>query len=712
MRYSFVTWIALRFAPLAFLVCCALLCPSGSCLAEGDEPSLADQAVTAKYRAARLSRDKYLAQSNIKNADKTIQAAPERIKKEQSGFDKAKAAKKIADEKLAETEQALKTAQQEAEVSDDATLKTVVVQATRERDQAKQEASRKKYEFDRAQNRLTSEQDRLAKAISYKAAAEKAIPEKEAAAQKSLKLYEQLREQAVSAERGRAASQQPGDVSSKVDELIERRLADAKIQASPLAEDGKFLRRVTIDIAGRIPTYQEVVEFLAIDDENKRAAAVDRLLASEDHGRTFGTIFADLTTHRPTTTADRTKDHFREWLIESLNLNRRWDDIVTDMLAGEGDSGANPGNIFLVAYRLNNQPLPADILAATGEMFMGLQIKCARCHDHPFVSDWRQDDFWTMAAMFSRVRLKGSSVYRALEYELTDEDVEEKELFRAGGGVKYPPPLPGGKIAIPDPTDETKTLRTVGARFLDGTAPTLPVKGFYRQDFARWLTSTDNPYFARATVNRLWDHFFGRGLVDPVANMNPKNDATHPQVLETLEEEFKQSGYDLKHLIRCIVGSRAYQRSSRPLDDNIEDKQLYSHMAVKTLEADALYDSLTVAIGRDPVTNSRRDAFKQLFDTRLPDVDPGKFTHSIPQILRMMNAREYNDASSIVGAATNGKESTEAITGLFLAALARRPTDEETKRMTAYVAGGKDKRQAYADVYWVLINSAEFLVNH
>jgi hypothetical protein len=350
--------------------------------------------------------------------------------------------------------------------------------------------------------------------------------------------------------------------------------------------------------------------------------------------------------------------------------------------------------------------------AASGEMFMGLQIKCAQCHDHPFVSNWSQDDFWTMAAMFSRVRLKGTSIYRALEYELTDEDVEEKELFRAGGGIKYPPPLPSGMIAIPDPTDETKTLRTVSAKFLDGVAPALPEKGFYRQGFANWLTSSENPYFARAAVNRLWDHLFARGLVDPVAHMNSDNDPTHPEVLAELESEFKRSGYDLKHLARCIVGSRAYQRSSRPLDENIDDKKLYSHMAVKTLEADALYDSLTVAIGRKPNTDNRRQAFKDLFDTRLPDVDPGKFTHSIPQILRMMNAREYNDASSIVGAATNGKEPAEAVAGLFLAALSRRPSEEETKTMINYVDEGEDKRTAYGDVYWVLINSAEFLVNH
>lgn len=679
--------------------------------AHGDEPSLADQAVTAKYRLARLKRDIYLAQSNIKNADKTIQASPSRIKNEQANVKKAGSTHSAAAKQLAEAEAAFTAAEAKAKDSTDAAVKTAVLQARSNRDKVKQDAARKKYAFDRATAKLKSETDRLEKAKADKAAAEKAIPENEAAAKAVEAEYQSLRKNSIDAEIKHAAKTQTTQVSQQVDDAIDRRLAEAKIPPSAQTEDGKFLRRATLDIAGRIPTYKEVTEFLASDDLDKRTKAVDRLLLTEDYGRTFGTIFADLTTHRPTTTATRTNNHFREWLIESLTLNRTWDDIVTDMVAGEGDSGSNPGNIFIVAYRLNEQPNPPDIVAAVGEMFLGLQIKCAQCHDHPFVEEWSQDDFWGTAALFSRVRMKGSSVYRALEYEVTDQDVEEKELFRVGGGVKYPPPLPGGQIAIPDPTNEGEVIKTINAKYLDGADPKLPERGFYRRDFAEWLTSTDNPYFARAMVNRLWSHFFARGLVNPVASMNSQNEASHPEVLNVLAAEFRNSGYDLKHVIRCIVGTNAYQRSSRPLDENIDDKTLFSHMAVKTLEADALLDSLTVAIGRPPITN-RRETYKDLFDTRLPDVDPGKFTHSIPQILRMMNAREYNDASSIVSTATNGKELPEAIDNLFLAALSRHANAEETARMTTYINQTEDKRSAYADVYWVLINSAEFQINH
>ena len=551
---------SIRFLPVpafAVSIVIALLAHSLEQTVAADELSLADRAVVAKYQVARLLRDKYLAAATIKNSDKTIKAGPARVKKEQAVLAKAKVAHDAADKLLAAATAALEAAQEKAKSTADATLKAAVSAAIRAQSQAKQDATRKKSGYDRAVSKLKSETDRVEKAKLDKIAAEKSIPVKQATADKVTQEYETLRKQSITAELELVAKQQPQAISAKVDEVIDRRLKKEKIAASDQIQDGKFLRRVTLDIAGRIPTYQEVVEFLDSSDENKRAAAINRLLASEDYGRTFGTIFADLTTHRPTTTATRTNNHFCEWLVESLNLNRTWDDITTDMLASEGDTGSNPGSIYLVAYRLNNQPDPPAIFASAGEMFMGLQIKCAQCHDHPFVEGWSQDDFWAMTAMFSRVRLKGNSVYRALEYELTDEDVAEKELFRAGGGVKYPPPLPSGQIAIPDPTDETKTLKTISARLLDGTTPKLPAKGFYRKDFARWLTATDNPYFAKAMVNRLWGHFFARGLAQPIAHMNPDNGPTHPEVLSALEQEFKLSGYDLKHLVRCIVGTQA-----------------------------------------------------------------------------------------------------------------------------------------------------------
>lgn len=670
----------------------------------------AERAIAAKYEAVRLQQEKKSAESTIKQAERTLKSINGRIDKTRKAVQQAQQEQEAAEKNVAQLKAAAEQAQQKASETNDKADQAAAKKATDELQAAERVLQQKTGAHNQAAKRLKREEDQINKANADMAAAKKAIPEKEAAGKVALKKADQLRQKAFEAAVAHAAQQQPSIIAQQIDRHIDRRLAEAKIPPSPRADDGEFLRRVTLDILGRIPTYDETVEFLESDASDERAQVINRLLQSDEYGQRFGTLFCDLTTDRPTSTAKNTvAQHFAEWLAESLNLNRRWDRIVQDMLSAEGQVIDRPGSVFLVAYRNNEQPDPAAIIAASGEYFMGLQVKCAQCHDHPFVADWSQDDFWGMAALFSRLRLKGASNNRPLDFLLTDNDVTEKELLKAPR-IKYPEPLPGGKIVIADPTDPTKTLRTVSARYLDDTVPKLPENGMYRQEFSKWLTSPENPYFARAAVNRLWAHFFSRGLIHPVSNMTES--PSHPQVLAALEEEFKKSGYDLKHLIRCLVNSAAYQRTSRPLDGNADDKTLFSHMAIKTLQADDLMDALTIAIGRTRVKGTRRNDVKELFATRLPDGDATKFTHGIPQILRIMNAKEYNEADSVVGKVTNGKEPSEAIAGLFLAALSRRPVAEETAAMLKFVEESENPRNAYKDVYWVLLNSAEFLVNH
>ncbi|MEK6233985.1 MAG: DUF1549 and DUF1553 domain-containing protein, partial [Planctomycetales bacterium] len=358
----------------------------------------------------------------------------------------------------------------------------------------------------------------------------------------------------------------------------------------------------------------------------------------------------------------------------------------------------------------NEQPDPALLLAAAGDHFLGLQIKCAQCHDHPF-HEWTQDEFWGMTAMFGRVRLKGRfQNARELEHLLTDADVDPKEMVRMNG-IDYPPQLPNGKIAIPDPVTPGQTLRTVTATFLDGSQPKLPEKGNYRVEFARWVTAKENPYFAKAAVNRLWAHFFGRGIVASIENLHPDNPPSHPMLLDLLAEEFKSSDYDVKHIIRCIMHTRAYQRRSVARTGNEKYGHLLPHVAVKPLDSFALVDSLWTALRRTPPSGSRRREAAEAFDTRLAGSDPTKYTHSIPQVLQMMNAKEHADNASIQ-AVTRNREPAEAVEQLYLAVLARRPTKVEAVEMLEFVEQAADPRTAYGDVFWVLLNSAEFLVNH
>jgi hypothetical protein len=376
----------------------------------------------------------------------------------------------------------------------------------------------------------------------------------------------------------------------------------------------------------------------------------------------------------------------------------------------------------MLANRMNNFPRPADIASTAGKLFMGVQLRCSQCHDHPYVDEWKHEDFWGVAAFFSEVRdhgmlPDGNSRDPAL-YDRPNPD-EKKEtgymnrLKRAG----LLPPPGNGQIAIPEVTDPTKTLRLVKARFFLGEEP-LPSppggegtpKESYRGRFAAWLTSADNPYFARAAANRLWAHFFARGLV-AVDDSRPNQPPSHPELLDLLEREFKSAGFSQKRLIRAICNSQAYQRTSRPLPGNKDDQELFSHMAIKMLNADQALDSLSVAVGRTPPAGKNRDQQTAIFATSEADDDRTEFSHGIPQFLQMMNAGLANSSPPIIGKLTAGKSKEDAVRGLYLAALSRPPRADEMSRMLAFLESG-ESNQRYRDIYWVLLNSAEFILNH
>jgi hypothetical protein len=271
-------------------------------------------------------------------------------------------------------------------------------------------------------------------------------------------------------------------------------------------------------------------------------------------------------------------------------------------------------------------------------------------------------------------------------------------------------PLPGAAIAIPDPTDPSQTLHPVSARFFHGDEPKLSETGPYAPHFAHWLTARENEYFAAAAVNRLWAHFFARGLVNPIDAMQVGNEPSHPEVLAALEQEFKTSGFDQKHLIRAICNSQAYQRTSRPLAENASDEQWFSHMAVKVLGPEAMCDSLAIAMGQKPPQGQSRTRFVDLFTTKEVGDDPTEFTHGVPQFLSLMNSRQYNAGSPVLNTLA-GSSPEQAIERLYLTVLSRRPSAPEVERMTAFVAGSSEPRTAYADLLWVFLNSAEFVVN-
>lgn len=696
------------FSTMVLLI---LLC--NSVHAADDEPAaLAEKAIAVIYEAESLTYEKTQAERTVNGSKRNIESTKKNLPKLKETVAKLTREKKAAEQELAAKSAAASQAKSKADETGNANDKAAADKAEKERAAAERLFRQADASLKREAGRLERSQQQLKEREDQLAAALKAIPEKEAAAKLATKRAESLRTQVSQANARHAAKQDPQAVARKIDELVDARLKSAGIPASPNADDAEFLRRVTLDLTGVIPKYEDVVAFLDDADPDKRPALVDRLLTDDNYGRNFSQRFCTVATENGTSTLKQGQDYFNQWLAESLQLNRRWDRIVTDMLAADGFGYQHPGALFTVAYRMNEQPDAALLVGAAGDLFLGLQIKCAQCHDHPF-HEWTQNEFWSLAAMFGRVRLKGQSNNgRELEHLVTDADVDPKEMVRMNG-IKYPDQLTGGKIAIPDPVEPRKTLGIVSAAFLGGEQPQLPEKGNYRRDFAAWVTSKDNPYFARATVNRLWSHFFGRGIVEPIDNLHPDNEPTHPKVLDLLAKEFKNTDYDLQYLIRCITRTKAYGRTSKPLEGNLDDKRLLSHMAVKPLDSFSQVDSLWVALRRAPPDKSRRRDAAAVFDTRLPSGDPRKYTHSIPQVLKMMNSRDHVGTNgSTVQTVTRGKSAEEAIAHLYLAVLARRPSTAESQEMLAYVKQLGDERQAYADIFWVLLNSAEFVLNH
>jgi hypothetical protein len=393
-----------------------------------------------------------------------------------------------------------------------------------------------------------------------------------------------------------------------------------------------------------------------------------------------------------------------------------WDELVRDLLTATGaqkDTGA-------VTYFLANHTTPAVVDSVT-RVLLALPMECAQCHDHPYTR-WEQRDYWGFAAFFTGVnrsdidRKTGILVIKPGTSNVT----ERAALLQTG-----PPPV----ISREKPKDKPPLFP---ARFL-GAEPLAADRNLSvpsRALVAKWVTARENPYFAKALVNRTWWLLFGRGLVNPVDDMfKPEATATHPELLEALTAQFVASGYDLKHLVRSIMNTRAYQRTSWPLKDNKSDDQLYSKMPIKVLTPEQLWDSLVDLFGKEPqMPSSRPGRAILVLQNGVPTTPRGEFvayflgdrsaaptdfTQGIPHALRLLNGLQFNNIEAVVGRIVRpGADPTQAVEALYLAVLARRPTPAEAKFMTDYVRRHDKREEAYADILWALLKSSEFVMNH
>jgi hypothetical protein len=500
-----------------------------------------------------------------------------------------------------------------------------------------------------------------------------------------------------------------------IDSEIGVRLAQEKLAASPRCEDSEFVRRVYLDLIGVIPSAEKVKSFLDSDDPAKREKLIDELLADPLFGKQQSEIWMHQLIGPDLENRFLPTENLGKWLESAFNKDKPWSKIAEELVTASGNIDNNPATMFFAA----NNGLD-KVTGQVGRLFLGVQLQCAQCHNHPF-TDWKQDEYWAMAAFFSKVKQDGTP----------------KMLAKNGGTItvsENPPPV-FAKGKAGKKKDKGQELpegaRTVPAKFLTGEQPNISTNAPRRPVLARWLTSVDNPFFARAMVNRMWAHFFGRGFVNPIDDMHDNNPATHPELLQALTEQLKRNSFSLKYLVKAIVLSDTYQRSSKPLSINETDTEFFSRMYVRTLSAEQLVDSIVTVIagpgkttdffakkgppldkkGKGKGAGGPREQLVRFF--RVEDGgDALEYQDGIPQALRMMNGPMFNNGGKALDEAMRRKTTADGIDHIFLAALARHPTIQEDNRLEAYVEKQKDKRAAYADIVWSLLNTSEFRLNH
>ena len=487
----------------------------------------------------------------------------------------------------------------------------------------------------------------------------------------------------------------------RIDQHIQARLDRESIKRASIADDAEFLRRVTIDLHGVVPTPQRVVHFLDSREVDKRAELIEELLSSPRFGEHLGDVWRGYLLS-PQVNEQRTQsDRFADWLTARFIRNDGWDRIVTELLTATGKMEDNPAVTYLIEGR---HPLSVtDLTDLSSRYFLGIRLNCVQCHNHPF-ANWKQRDYWGMAAFFAQIQTpdRPKQVYvkgvqddnRLTLTTLRDADVLE-------GYQPQPPTFLGG-----DMWNET----------VDTT---------HRGALARWITSRDNPYFARAMVNRMWWHFFGRGIVNPVDDMHAGNAPSHPELLDLLSQQFAASGFDVKLLCRAIVNTQTYQQTSRPRehpDQAAESREtdLFARISVKVLTPQQLYDSLTGILGSPSKSKGidtrlgTRYEFNQFFAGD-GDPDPTRYDRGIPHVLRLMNSPQFagRNLDALVSRLTsNGRSTDEVLDDMFLHILARRPTSIDRQLAYDHLKTTVSPEIAYRQLAWALLVSSEFMLNH
>jgi hypothetical protein len=503
-----------------------------------------------------------------------------------------------------------------------------------------------------------------------------------------------------------------------IDELILRKLENLRIPPSPVCTDSEFLRRAYLDAAGILPKPEELEKFLADKAPDKRAKWIDALLQRPEFVDYWAYKWSDMlliTTRRLPQPAVWS---FYQFVRQSVADNKPWDRFARDILTARGGSLDNGAANYFVLHKD-----VTDLTESTSVTFMGMSITCCRCHNHP-LEKWTQDQYWSMANLFARVALKNGE----RNGDVNVQALPSGDVPHLRRGVPMPPtPLDGKPLSLDSPVDR-------------------------RAYFVDWLTAADNPYFAKALVNRVWRNFMGRGLVEAEDDLRQTNPPTNPELLDALAKDFVAHKYDVKHIIRTIMNSASYQRSSRPLPANKGDDRFYSHYLIRRLSAEVILDAYSQVTGvptpftqvssaagdsannyngyppgtralqlPDSLVVSRfLDAFGRPERSQTCSCERQQDS-SVGQALHLNNGKTLNDKvrakNSRIETWLRDKVTDEqAIRRLFVLALCREPTAAEQKKFQALLAeAAADPKatrcEALEDLFWAVLASKEFMFN-
>jgi hypothetical protein len=513
-----------------------------------------------------------------------------------------------------------------------------------------------------------------------------------------------------------------------IDDHVFAKLAALRIEPSDLSSDAEFLRRVYLDAAGVLPTPEEIKAFLDDKSPDKRARAIDALLERPEFVDHWALFFTDLFQNR------KERDHdvrgpkgvraFHEWLRQQVARNRPWDELAREVITAQGAADAHPAvGYFVVTIGENGEPHRSEVVASAAQAFLGTRIGCAQCHNHP-LERYTQDDYYHFAAYFSRIKFERHEMHDAKPTVLKINVDGENKPRTDPVGVSQPRT---GRFMKPQPLDRAATNVDVGED--------------PRVKLANWMTDPNNESFSGAMVNRIWKHYLGVGLVEPVDDIRASNPPSNPELWQALNRDFVGHHFDLKHLMRMILNSRTYQLTSATRPGNETDARFYSHYYARRLPAEVLLDALSQSTGvpEEFTGYPRGIRAAQMPDTNLKSYFLPLFGKSdrvtacacersgevtMPQLLHLQNGqtvvRKINDGAGRLNTLLRAKVADDAVVDdLYLATLSRPAPDSIKAQIRQSLATDvrkgeefRSREEVFRDLFWALLNSKEFSFNH